>query len=76
MALEQILKNKQNAKCVVAGCTGIWTKSTSILDEDFQFKLNRFLRKQESQGPQNSSRENDATEILDDDEDDNGYTQV
>lgn len=62
---------------MVAGCAGIWTKSTSSLDEDFQFKLSRFLRKQASQGA-NNGREFEATELLDDDDndEDNGYTQV
>lgn len=79
MALDAMLRHKQSSKCVVAGCVGIWTRSTSSLDEDFQFKLTRFLRKQASQGALLNSREFETTELLDDDDDDdadNGYTQV
>lgn len=42
--LDEILKTKTSANCPTAGCRGSWTKATSVIDEAFKRKIERFQR--------------------------------
>jgi hypothetical protein len=53
-ALLGIFKGKQTVKCPQMGCTSIWNKQTCCLDEDFLFKMNRFLKRSQTQKSQRS----------------------
>jgi hypothetical protein len=70
--LDAMLGKKPNAACPVAGCTAKWSRSSSSVDTDFQKRMQRFQRLQETAGPEPS--QHPTTEIFDDDEDE--YTQI
>lgn len=44
--LNSLLAKKTTCRCPVSGCSGMWTKSTSVLDKVFERKLNDWLLKQ------------------------------
>jgi len=71
--LDAALKSKQSCRCPIAGCNKQWTKNTSSYDEDFDKAMTRFF--QRSQNTSNSASQRHTVNIDDDDADD-GYTQI
>lgn len=63
--------NKKSVKCPVAGCAGVWQKTTAVKDTEFQLRLERFFRLQAntttSQGVDGAV---DMTQIVD------NYTEI
>ncbi len=47
--LQSSVRNSAFAKCPIFGCSGRWTLATSVLDESFQQKIVRFLRRKEKE---------------------------
>ncbi len=79
-ALVQSWQGKQSAKCPVAGCSGQWTKVGSSLDEDYQLRVDRFVKKHAAALKSGSSQSQHHATSIDledeDEEDDQGYTQL
>jgi hypothetical protein len=70
---DAILKNRQSAKCPVAGCKTQWTRSNGRPDNEFRYQMERFYRVKEATAPNAGATQVDV-EL--DDGDDDGYTQL
>lgn len=66
---DYFMKDKPHLKCPIAGCPKIWIKKDCKPDDDFDRKLQRFLRK--AQRDAESAKEGDRAEELN-----NSYTKV
>lgn len=70
MVLRASSANHKKPNCPVAGCQGRWTRENSSLDDEFQLKVDRFMRLNANSS---SSQHQEATQIEDDEE---PYTQI
>lgn len=44
-----MLRGRAKDKCPIAGCKSFWTRETSSLDAEFQYRLERFLSRKNTQ---------------------------
>eukprot|EP01032_Pedospumella_encystans_P011970 gene11970-13884_t len=45
IALDTMCRKVTSARCPIGGCMGKWSKSTAVLDEEFERKIQRYLQK-------------------------------
>eukprot|EP01035_Chromulina_nebulosa_P017112 gene17112-22626_t len=75
-AFNEMMRISGSRKCPVAGCSGMWTKATSSIDNEFEYRLKRFLLKQKDNSSNSSSQVYTNAVDDSDDDDDGGYTQL
>ncbi len=50
-------RGKSNCQCPVSGCNGVWKKDSTIVDNAFRIKLDRFQRSQRQTQSSTSQRD-------------------